>query len=72
MRQLVALLGLLWALLNLVLAAYFLAGSFTATTVAKEGIVAQLALLMGGALIGIFAALLARGSWQLFRHRTQV
>jgi hypothetical protein len=52
-------------------AAFFLMGSFTATTAAKEGIAAQLALLIGGALIAIFSALLARSSWGLFSARAE-
>jgi len=48
MKPLVAVLGILWAALNLVVAAFFLMGSFTATTAAKEGIAAQLALLCEG------------------------
>ena len=66
MRQLVAVIGLVWAALNLVVAALFLTGSFTAATPAKEGLAAQLALLVGGALIAIFSVLLARSSWSLF------
>lgn len=66
MRQVVATLGLIWAGLNLIVGALFVAGSFTATTAAKEGIAAQLALLTGGSFIGVFGALLARSSWGLF------
>jgi hypothetical protein len=69
-RRVVAFLGILWAGLNLIVGAFFVTGSFTATTAAKEGIAAQLALLTGGSLIGIFGALLARSSWNLFMHRT--
>ena len=71
MKQLVAVLGILWAALNLIVAAFFLGSSFTATTAAKEGILAQLALLIGGALIAIFSALLARSSWGLFAGKTE-
>ena len=60
MRWLVALLGLLWCLANLVVAYYFVVGAFTAKTAAKEGILAQLSLLVGGVLIAGFAILLAR------------
>jgi ABC-type polysaccharide/polyol phosphate export permease len=70
MRQVVAALGLVWALLNLIVAAFFMKGSFTATTAAKEGIAAQLALLIGGLLIGVFALMLARGALTLFVRRT--
>jgi ABC-type polysaccharide/polyol phosphate export permease len=71
MRQLVAVIGILWAALNLVVAALLLTGSFTATTAAKEGIAAQLALLVGGALIAIFSALLVRSSWSLLSGRVE-
>ncbi len=70
MRQLAALLGILWAVANAALGAFFVTGSFTATTAAKEGIVAQLALLLGGVLIGTFALLLLVTSWRLFGERT--
>jgi ABC-type polysaccharide/polyol phosphate export permease len=59
-RRLVALLGLLWSLANLVVAYFFLTGAFVAKTAAKEGILAQLSLLLGGVLIAGFAVLLAR------------
>ena len=55
-----ALLGLLWSLANLVVAYFFLTGAFVAKTAAKEGILAQLSLLLGGVLIAGFAVLLAR------------
>lgn len=60
MRLLVALLGLLWCLANLAVAYYFVVGAFVAKTAAKEGILAQLSLLVGGVLIAGFAILLAR------------
>ncbi len=60
MRRLVALLGLVWSLANLVVAYFFLTSAFVAKTAAKEGILAQLSLLLGGALIAGFAILLAR------------
>jgi hypothetical protein len=59
-RPLAALLGLLWSLANLVVAYFFLTGAFVAKTAAKEGILAQLSLLLGGVLIAAFAILLAR------------
>ena len=70
MRQVAAVLGILWAALNVVLALLFLVSSFTAKTAAKEGILAQLALLIGGGLILVFGALLARESWKLMSQRT--
>jgi ABC-type polysaccharide/polyol phosphate export permease len=60
MRPLAALLGLLWSLANLVVAYFFLTGAFVAKTAAKEGILAQLSLLLGGVLIAAFAILLVR------------
>ena len=70
MRPVAAILGILWAALNLVLAVLFLVNSFTAKTAAKEGILAQLALLVGGALILAFGALLAKESWRMLTQRT--
>ena len=55
-----ALLGLIWSLANLVVAYFFVTGAFVAKTAAKEGILAQLSLLLGGVLIAGFAILLAR------------
>ena len=60
MRWLVALLGLVWCLANLGVAYFFVTGAFVAKTAAKEGILAQLSLLLGGVLIAAFAILLAR------------
>jgi hypothetical protein len=60
MRRLVALLGLLWCLANLAVAYFFLTSAFVAKTAAKEGILAQLSLLVGGVLIAGFTILLAR------------
>jgi hypothetical protein len=59
-RRLAALLGLLWSLAHLVIAYFFVTGAFVAKTAAKEGILAQLSLLLGGVLIAGFAILLAR------------
>jgi hypothetical protein len=52
--------GLLWALASLLVAYLFVTNAFIAKTAAKEGLLAQLALLFGGALIAVFAVLLAR------------
>jgi hypothetical protein len=60
-RRFAALLALVWALANLVLSYFFLTSAFVAKTAAKEGLLAQLSLLVGGALIAGFAILLARG-----------
>ena len=67
MRPLAALLGLLWTLANLVVAYFFLTGAFVAKTAAKEGILAQLSLLLGGVLIAAFAILLARECVRMLR-----
>jgi hypothetical protein len=60
LRRLVAFLGLLWTLANLAVAYFFVTSAFVAKTAAKEGILAQLSLLVGGVLIAGFAILLAR------------
>ncbi len=70
MRQIVALIAIAWCALNIVVAALFMVSSFTAGTPRHEGFVAQLALLFGGALIFVFAVILARQAWKLLRHRT--
>lgn len=67
MRPLVALLGLVWSLANLVVAYFFVTSAFVAKTAAKEGIVAQLSLLLGGVLIAGFAILLARECVRMLR-----
>lgn len=66
MRQLVAVLGLVWSLANLAVAYFFVTSAFVAKTAAKEGIVAQLSLLLGGVLIAGFAILLARECVRMF------
>jgi ABC-type polysaccharide/polyol phosphate export permease len=70
-RQIAALLGIAWATLNAIVGAFFVTGAFTATTAQKEGIAAQLALLVGGMLIITFGWLLTQQSWRLLRQRTQ-
>ena len=67
MRPLVAVLGLVWSLANLAVAYFFLTSAFVAKTAAKEGILAQLSLLVGGVLIAGFAILLARECVRMFR-----
>lgn len=66
MRPLFAVLGLVWSLANLVIAYFFLTSAFVAKTAAKEGILAQLSLLVGGVLIAGFAILLARECVRMF------
>jgi hypothetical protein len=66
MRPVVAVLGLVWSLANLVIAYFFLTSAFVAKTAAKEGILAQLSLLLGGVLIAAFAILLARECVRMF------
>ena len=61
MRQVVALFGTVWALANLVLAYLFVTNAFTAKTVEKEGLLAQVLLVLGGLLIAVFALALL---WQ--------
>ena len=67
MRPLVAVLGLVWSLANLVIAYFFVTSAFVAKTAAKEGILAQLSLLVGGVLIAGFAILLARECVRMLR-----
>jgi hypothetical protein len=59
-RRAAALLALTWAVANAVLSYFFLTSAFVAKTAAKEGLLAQLSLLVGGVLIAGFAILLAR------------
>ena len=59
--------GLVWSLANLAVAYFFLTSAFVAKTAAKEGILAQLSLLVGGVLIAGFAILLARECVRMFR-----
>lgn len=66
MRRLVAFLALLWTLLNLAVAYFFVTSAFVAKTAAKEGPLAQLSLLVGGVLIAGFAILLARECLRMF------
>jgi hypothetical protein len=68
-RQLVAVLALLWALANIVMSVFFVIGAFTSKTAAKEGVLAQLSLLGGGVLIAAFGALLAWESYRLLTSR---
>jgi len=63
----VAVLGLVWSLANLAVAYFFVTSAFVAKTAAKEGILAQLSLLVGGVLIAGFAILLARECVRMFR-----
>jgi len=65
-RPLVAVLGLVWSLAHLAIAYFFLTSAFVAKTAAKEGILAQLSLLVGGVLIAAFAILLARECVRMF------
>jgi hypothetical protein len=59
-RRVAALLALTWAVANAVLSYFFLTSAFVAKTAAKEGLLAQLSLLVGGMVIAGFAILLAR------------
>ena len=67
MKPLVAIVELLWAAVNLVIAYLFVTNAFVAKTAIKEGLPAQAALLLGGALIAVFAVTLARQSLQVLR-----
>jgi len=67
MKRLVAILELLWAAVNVMIAYLFITNAFVAKTAIKEGLPAQAALLLGGALIGAFAVTLAWQSLQILR-----
>ncbi|TMG53269.1 MAG: hypothetical protein E6H84_12205 [Chloroflexi bacterium] len=67
MKPVAGALGIVWALVNLILAYYFLADAFIAKTAAREGILAQASLLLGGLLMGLFALLVARVGVRLIR-----
>ena len=60
MKRLVAVLALVWCVVNLVVAYWMLTGAFLAKTAAKEGLIAQASLLLGGLLIVGFTFLLGR------------
>jgi hypothetical protein len=65
-KPVVAVLGLLWSLAHLAIAYFFVTSAFISKTAAKEGILAQLSLVLGGVLIAGFAILLARECIRLF------
>jgi hypothetical protein len=52
---------------NVVIAYFFVTNAFVAKTAIKEGLPAQAALLLGGALIAVFAVALAWESLRIFR-----
>jgi hypothetical protein len=54
-KAVAAVLALVWAAGDLLLAGLMILGAFTAKTAAKEGLMAQASLLLGGLLIGAFA-----------------
>lgn len=59
-RPALAVLGLAWALGSLAVAYYFVTSAFVAKTAVKEGILSQLALIVGGVAIAVFALVLVR------------
>ena len=65
MKRLAGALAIVWALANLVVAYLFLTNAFVAKTAIKEGPLAQAALLLGGLLVAVFTALLARLSLRI-------
>ena len=67
MKALVAVLAIVWAAANLIVAYLFITDAFVAKTAAKEGPPAQAALLLGGLLIAVFAVLVARQGLALLR-----
>ena len=58
MRVAVAVLALLWAALSLGVSFFMVTSSFLAKTPAKEGILAQAALLLGGLGIAVMSVVL--------------
>jgi hypothetical protein len=72
MKPVVAVLAIVWAAANLVIAYFFVTNAFVAKTAAKEGLPAQAALLLGGLLIAVFAVLVAREGLALLRGTSRV
>ena len=72
MKRVVAVLAIVWAAANVVVAYLFVTNAFVAKTAAKEGLPAQAALLLGGLLIAVFAVLVAREGLALFRGTSRV
>ena len=72
MKPVVAVLAIVWAAANLVIAYFFVTNAFVAKTAAKEGPPAQAALLLGGLLIAVFAVLVAREGLALLRGTSRV
>ncbi len=70
MKVLVGLLGVIWALANLLAASLMIRGSFGSPTPAKEGFPAQALLLLGGLLLALFALSLIWGSLRLTAGRS--
>lgn len=69
MRPLLALLALLWALVNLYVAYLFVVNGFVAKTVQK-GIGVMGSLILGGVLIAVFALILVVQAVRLAISRT--
>ncbi|TME29047.1 MAG: hypothetical protein E6I64_01620 [Chloroflexi bacterium] len=72
MKRIVAVLAIVWAAANVVVAYLFVTNAFVAKTAAKEGLPAQAALLLGGLLIAVFAVIVAREGLALFRGTSRV
>ena len=64
MRVIAVVLAFLWALASFVTSFFMVTSAFLAKTPAKEGILAQAALLLGGLAIAVMSALLI---WQCLR-----
>ena len=58
MKAVAAILGMIWAAADIVLALFMVLGAFTAKTAQHEGLLAQASLLLGGVLIGAFSVAL--------------
>ena len=72
MKRVVAVLAIVWAAANVVVAYLFVTNAFVAKTAAKEGLPAQAALLLGGLLIAVFAVMVAREALALLRGTSRV
>ncbi|MDE3192827.1 MAG: hypothetical protein KGN00_03970 [Chloroflexota bacterium] len=67
MRRVVAILALLWGLFNLLAAYVMVTSAFLSKTSAKEGILSQASLLIGGLAIAYFTLALLRQCVRMVR-----
>ncbi|MDE3102429.1 MAG: hypothetical protein KGJ98_09350 [Chloroflexota bacterium] len=67
MRRVAAVLALLWGLANLLAAYLMVTSAFLSKTSAKEGILSQASLLIGGLALAYFALALLRQCLRMVR-----